>query len=170
MSVNLVVEDPRDPVIWRGPVLAGVVTQFWSDVAWGDVDVMFVDMPPGTGDVPLTVFQSLPVDGIVVVTSPQDLVGMIVEKAVRMAKMMSIPVVGIVENMAVFKCPDCGKEHRIFGEGKTAEFAKQNGIENVVSLPINPEFAKAVDAGEVESIEDTSLDALLESCMGSYED
>jgi Mrp family chromosome partitioning ATPase len=170
MSVNLVVEDPRDPVIWRGPVLAGVVTQFWSDVAWGDVDVMFVDMPPGTGDVPLTVFQSLPVDGIVVVTSPQDLVGMIVEKAVRMAKMMSIPVVGIVENMAVFKCPDCGKEHRIFGEGKTAEFAKQNGIANVVSLPINPEFAKAVDAGDVESIEDTSLDVILESCMGSYED
>jgi Mrp family chromosome partitioning ATPase len=127
-------------------------------------------MPPGTGDVPLTVFQSLPVDGIVVVTSPQDLVGMIVEKAVRMAKMMSIPVVGIVENMAVFKCPDCGKEHRIFGEGKTAEFAKQNGIANVVSLPINPEFAKAVDAGDVESIEDTSLDVILESCMGSYED
>jgi Mrp family chromosome partitioning ATPase len=165
MSVNLVVEDPRDPVIWRGPVLAGVVTQFWSDVAWGDVDVMFVDMPPGTGDVPLTVFQSLPVDGIVVVTSPQDLVGMIVEKAVRMAKMMSIPVVGIVENMAVFKCPDCGKEHRIFGEGKTFDFAKENGISNVVSLPIKPEFARAVDAGDVESIEDTTLDSILEACI-----
>jgi Mrp family chromosome partitioning ATPase len=115
--------------------------------------------------VPLTVFQSLPVDGIVVVTSPQDLVGMIVEKAVRMAKMMSIPVVGIVENMAVFKCPDCGKEHRIFGEGKTFDFAKENGISNVVSLPINPEFARSVDAGDVESIEDTTLDSILEACI-----
>jgi Mrp family chromosome partitioning ATPase len=165
MSLNLVVEDPRDPVIWRGPVLAGVVTQFWSDVAWGDVDVMFVDMPPGTGDVPLTVFQSLPVDGIVVVTSPQDIVGMIVEKAFRMAKMMGIPVVGIVENMAVFKCPDCGKEHRIFGDGKTRDFAAQNGIENVVSLPIDPRFAKAVDSGDIESIEESSLDAILEACI-----
>jgi Mrp family chromosome partitioning ATPase len=167
MSLNLVVEDPRDPVIWRGPVLAGVVTQFWSDVAWGDVDIMFVDMPPGTGDVPLTVFQSLPVDGIVVVTSPQDVVGMIVEKALRMAKMMSVPVLGIVENMAVFKCPDCGKEHRIFGEGRTAALAAENGIANVVSLPINPGFAKAVDAGEIESVEETSLDPILEACVSA---
>jgi Mrp family chromosome partitioning ATPase len=165
MSINLLTENETDPVVWRGPVIAGVVEQFWTEVVWGDLDVLFIDMPPGTGDVPLTVFQSLPVDGIVVVTSPQDIVGMIVEKAFRMAKMMGIPVVGIVENMAVFKCPDCGKEHRIFGDGKTRDFAAQNGIENVVSLPIDPRFAKAVDSGDIESIEESSLDAILEACI-----
>ena len=162
MSLNLVVENPSDPVVWRGPVIAGVVKQFWSDVAWGDVDVMFVDMPPGTGDVPLTVFQSLPVDGIVVVTSPQDLVSMIVEKAVRMADMMKVPILGIVENMSEFKCPDCGKTHRIFGEGKTKEIAKAHQIDAVASMPIDPALAAAVDMGKIEYMEADMLNAILD--------
>ena len=127
MSINLILEDETSPVVWRGPVIAGAVTQFWTDVIWQDVDYMFVDMPPGTGDVPLTVFQSLPVDGIVIVTSPQDLVSMIVTKAVNMADMMNVPVLGIVENMSYFKCPDCGKEHFIFGESKVEKIAAEHG-------------------------------------------
>ena len=153
MSINLILENVTDPVVWRGPVIAGAVTQFWTDVMWEDVDYMFVDMPPGTGDVPLTVFQSLPVDGVIIVTSPQDLVGMIVEKAVKMAQMMDIPVLGIVENMSYFKCPDCGKEYEIFGKSKVEELCKQYDIKNFAKLPIDPVVATMVDAGEIESID-----------------
>ena len=152
MSINLILENETEPVVWRGPVIAGAVTQFWTDVLWTDVDYMFVDMPPGTGDVPLTVFQSLPVDGIIIVTSPQDLVGMIVAKAVNMANMMNIPVLGIVENMSYFKCPDCGKEHAIFGESKVEKIAKEYGIAHFARLPMDPVVATMVDAGEVESV------------------
>ncbi len=152
MSMNLILETETEPVVWRGPVIAGAVTQFWTDVMWRDVDYMFVDMPPGTGDVPLTVFQSLPVDGIVIVTTPQDLVGMIVEKAVHMAELMNVPVLGLVENMSYFKCPDCGKEHAIFGESKVEALAKQYGIANFARLPIDPVITTMVDAGEVESV------------------
>ena len=152
MSINLILEDETSPVVWRGPVIAGAVTQFWTDVVWQDVDYMFVDMPPGTGDVPLTVFQSLPVDGIVIVTSPQDLVSMIVTKAVNMADMMNIPVLGIVENMSYFKCPDCGKEHFIFGESKVEKIAAEHGIKHIARLPIDPVIATMVDAGEVEAV------------------
>ena len=163
MSLNLLVDNPSDPVVWRGPVIAGAVKQFWSDVVWGDVDVMFVDLPPGTGDVPLTVLQSLPVAGVVIVTSPQDLVSMIVEKAVRMADMMKVPVLGIVENMSAFKCPDCGKVHRIFGEGKTAEIAARHGVTAVATVPIDPELAKSVDAGAVEYADTSAIDPVLKS-------
>jgi Mrp family chromosome partitioning ATPase len=152
MSINLILENETDPVVWRGPVIAGAVTQFWSEVLWENVDYMFVDMPPGTGDVPLTVFQSLPIDGIIIVTSPQELVSMIVAKAVNMAKMMNIPVVGLVENMSYFKCPDCGKEHHIFGESKADSVAKEFGIANVAKIPIDPVIATMVDAGEVEDV------------------
>ena len=150
MSVNLLLENETDPVIWRGPVIAGTVKQFWTDVIWGDVDYMFVDMPPGTGDVPLTVFQSLPVDGIVVVTSPQELVEMIVGKAVNMAEMMNIPVLGIVENMSYFECPDCGKKHSIFGESRIESLAEKHGIDTVSRLPINPKLAQSCDKGMIE--------------------
>jgi len=152
MSINLILQNETEPVVWRGPVIAGAVKQFWTDVLWRDVDFMFVDMPPGTGDVPLTVFQSLPVDGIIIVTSPQDLVSMIVAKAVNMANMMNIPVLGIVENMSYFKCDDCGKEHSIFGESKVEQVAKQFGIEHFVKLPIDPQVAAMVDAGQVEAV------------------
>lgn len=165
MSLNLLVENPADPVVWRGPVIAGAVKQFWSDVAWGDVDVMFVDMPPGTGDVPLTVLQSLPVAGVVIVTSPQDLVSLIVEKAVRMADMMKVPVLGLVENMCEFKCPDCGKVHRIFGEGKTKELAASHGIAAVASIPIDPQYSKAVDLGAIESVDPSPLGAVLDAVV-----
>ena len=165
MSLNFLVENPADPVVWRGPVIAGAVKQFWSDVAWGDVDVMFVDLPPGTGDVPLTVFQSLPVTGAVVVTSPQDLVSLIVEKAVRMADMMNIPVKGLVENMSSFKCPDCGKVHRIFGDGKAAEMAGRHGIKATASLPIDPLLASAVDEGRLEYAEFGGLDKVLDAVL-----
>ena len=165
MSLNFLVENPADPVVWRGPVIAGAVKQFWSDVAWGDVDVMFVDLPPGTGDVPLTVFQSLPVTGAVVVTSPQDLVSLIVEKAVRMAGMMDVPVLGLVENMSVFRCPDCGAEHRIFGPSRAGELASRHNIAAVASLPIDPEYAKAVDLGAVEKLDAPSLDAILDAVL-----
>ncbi len=165
MSLNLLVDNPSDPVVWRGPVIAGAVKQFWSEVAWGDVDVMFVDMPPGTGDVPLTVFQSLPITAAVVVTSPQDLVSMIVGKAVRMARMMKIPVKGLVENMSFFKCPDCGKEHRIFGEGKGEDFAAVHGIDAVASLPIDPAIATAVDQGAIETVDASALDAILDAVL-----
>jgi len=162
MSINLLLENDTDPVVWRGPVIAGTVKQFWTDVIWGEVDFMFVDMPPGTGDVPLTVFQSLPLDGIIVVTSPQDLVSMIVEKAVKMAKLMNVPVLGIVENMSYFECPDCGKKHFIFGESKIDEIAKKHGIENVAKLPVNREIASACDKGVVELVSATHLEEMAE--------
>ena len=165
MSLNLLVDNPADPVVWRGPVIAGAVKQFWSDVRWGEVDVMFVDMPPGTGDVPLTVFQSLPITGIVVVTSPQDLVRLIVEKAMRMARMMNVPVLGLVENMSSFKCPDCGKVHHIFGESKAQEIADAYGVETVASLPIDPALANAVDNGQVERADTSALDALVDALV-----
>ena len=152
MSINLILQDEREPVVWRGPVIAGAVTQFWTDVMWQDVDYMFVDMPPGTGDVPLTVFQSLPIDGIVIVTTPQDLVSMIVAKAVKMAELMNVPVLGIVENMSYFKCPSCGKEHAIFGESKVEKVAAEFGISHFARLPIDPAVAAMVDAGEVEHV------------------
>ena len=164
MSLNLLVDNPADPVVWRGPVIAGAVKQFWADVAWGDVDVMFVDMPPGTGDVPLTVFQALPIAGAVIVTSPQDLVSLIVEKAVRMCDMMKIPVLGLVENMSEFRCPDCGKVHRIFGEGKAKTIAGNHGIKAFASLPIDPMLAAAVDAGKIEWADVGALDPVLEEC------
>ena len=150
MSVNLLLDNDTDPVVWRGPLIAGTVKQFWTDVIWNDVDYMFVDMPPGTGDVPLTVFQSIPLDGIVIVTSPQELVSMIVTKAVKMAKMMSVPIVGIVENMSYVECPDCHKKINIFGESNVDKVAKENGIEVLAKLPIDTKLANAVDRGAVE--------------------
>ena len=152
MSLNMLVEDPTDPVVWRGPVIAGAVKQFWTDVHWGDLDVMFVDMPPGTGDVPLTVFQSLPVDGVVIVSSPQKLVEMIVGKSVKMAKMMDKKVLGLVENMSYFTCPSCSEKHEIFGESQAGNLAKRFDINNVVRLPINPDFARTIDAGAAENL------------------
>ena len=149
----MLVEDPSDPVIWRGPVIAGLVKQFWTDVHWGELDVMFVDMPPGTGDVPLTVFQSLPVDGVVVVSSPQELVEMIVSKSVKMAKAMEKPVLGLVENMSYLKCPDCGKEIAVFGESRAEELAKKFGIPATLRMPVDPSFAAAIDAGAAETLE-----------------
>ena len=157
MSVNLMLNNDTDPVVWRGPVIAGVVKQFWSDVVWGDIDVMLVDMPPGTGDVPLTVFQSIPVDGIIVVTSPQDLVSMIVGKAVKMANMMNIPVLGIVQNMSYFVCPNCGEKHYIFGDSQVESFAKEYQVDTVCHLPIQPEIARMCDAGLVESLDTSDL-------------
>lgn len=162
MSINLLLEEEDQPVIWRGPVLSGVVKQFWTDVIWGDVDYLFVDMPPGTGDVPLTVFQSLPVDGIVVVTTPQDLVSMIVTKAVKMAEMMHIPVLGLVENYSYFRCPDCGKEHAIFGESHIERVAADLGLKVLARLPIDPAVAAACDAGRIEELEPNYLTAVAE--------
>ena len=158
MSVNLLLENDTDPVVWRGPVISGTVNQFWSDVVWGDIDYMFVDMPPGTGDVALTVFQSLPVDGIVIVTSPQELVTMIVEKAVNMADMMNIPLYGIVENMSFFKCPECGREHAIFGESRIEEAANKIGAPVLAKLPIDPDFAKLADEGKAELFVSPEID------------
>lgn len=152
MSTNLILEDETDPVVWRGPVLGGAVQQFWSNVVWGDIDVMYVDMPPGTGDVALTVYQTLPIDGIIIVTSPQELVAMIVEKAVKMAEMMDIPVLGIVENMSYFTCPDCGKNHYIFGESHIDDIAQRYGIINIAKLPMDSTVAKACDKGTVEEL------------------
>ena len=161
MSVNMLLENDTDPVLWRGPVIAGTVKQFWTDVIWNDVDVMFIDMPPGTGDVPLTVFQSIPVDGIVIVTSPQELVSMIVEKAVKMANKMNIPVLGIVENMAYFECPDCHKKHYIFGESHIFEIAGKYAIPYTVQLPMNPETAKMCDTGKIEDYDGKDFDKFL---------
>lgn len=166
MSINLLLENPSDPVVWRGPVIAGTVKQFWTEVIWENEDIMFIDMPPGTGDVPLTVFQSIPVDGIIVVTSPQELVSMIVEKAVKMAGMMNIPVLGIVENMSYFECPDCHKQHKIYGESHVDDIAKGYGIANVAKLPINSKLAAASDAGLIELFEGNWLDKLAESICG----
>lgn len=157
MSINLLLPNETDPVIWRGPIIAGTVKQFWTDVIWQDIDYMFVDMPPGTGDVALTVFQSIPVDGIVIVTSPQDLVSMIVEKAVKMAKMMDIPILGIVENMSSFKCPDCGKVHSLFGESKIDEIASQINTKVLARLPIDSEMASFIDKGQIEAFQGNYL-------------
>ncbi|MDD5937432.1 MAG: Mrp/NBP35 family ATP-binding protein [Clostridiales bacterium] len=158
MSLNLLVEDESDPVVWRGSLIAGSVKQFWTDVQWGDVDYMFVDMPPGTGDVPLTVYQSLPVDGIIIVTSPQDLVSMIVEKSVKMAEMMTIPILGLVENYSYFQCPDCGSRHAIFGESHIDDVAARHYLPVLARLPIDPALAAACDAGELESFSPNYLE------------
>ncbi len=165
MSLNLLLEDEGAPVVWRGPVIAGAVKQFWTDVMWNDVDFMFVDMPPGTGDVPLTVFQSLPVKGIVIVTSPQELVGMIVSKAIRMAKLMDIPVLGIVENFSYFECPDCGKRHEIYGPSHLDEVAKEFGIGLTARLPINPKFAAAADKGMIELADVPEMEAFTKKLL-----
>ena len=157
MSVNLILDSEETPVIWRGPVIAGVVKQFWNEVVWGELDYLLVDMPPGTGDVPLTVFQSLPVDGIVIVTSPQELVGMIVKKAYNMASMMNIPVLGLVQNMSYVLCPDCGKKIYIYGEGRGEETAKELNIPAYASLPIIPEIASLCDAGNIEDFDNIYL-------------
>lgn len=153
ISLNMLVENPSDPVVWRGPVIAGAVKQFWTDVHWGEIDVMFVDMPPGTGDVPLTVYQSLPVDGVVVVSSPQELVEMIVSKSIKMAGMLKKRVLGLVENMSYAVCPDCGKKIEIFGPSKVDSLAERYGIEATARLPVNPEFAAAIDSGAAETLE-----------------
>ena len=160
MSINLLLDNDTDPVVWRGPILGGVVEQFWSDVYWGTTDVMYVDMPPGTGDVVLTAYQKLPIDGIIIVASPQQLVEMIVEKSVKMAGMLNIPIVGLVENMSYFKCPDCGAEHKIFGESNIEEVAKKYNIENVVKLPIDPAIAAACDNGTIEDYDGLAAQAL----------
>lgn len=161
MSVNLVLEDETKPVIWRGPILAGVVKQFWSETVWQDVDYMYVDMPPGTGDVPLTVFQSIPLDGIVIVTTPQDLVSMIVEKAVNMAKLMNVPVLALAENMSYYACPHCGEKLYPFGKSKLEEEAKKIGVDLIARMPIDPSIAAACDEGKVESVQTDALDGVL---------
>lgn len=165
MSINLLLPDETDPVVWRGPVIAGAVTQFWTDVVWNDVDYMFVDMPPGTGDVPLTVMQSLPVDGVIVVTSPQQLVEMIVGKAVKMAALVGVPVLGVVENMSYFTCPDCGKQHKIFGDSDVDRFAAEYGIDTVCHMPIDPKFAELCDEGEIERAQGDWLDKLVDKII-----
>ena len=169
MSVNLLLENDTDPVVWRGPIIAGMVKQFWTDVSWGDVDYMFVDMPPGTGDVPLTVFQSLPVDGIVVVTSPQELVAMIVGKAVNMAEMLRIPILGLVENMAYFLCPSCRKKHYIFGDSRVEQTAAQYGISVTAQIPIDPELAAACDGGRIANVNADWLDGLADTIASAGE-
>lgn len=163
MSINLLLENEEDPVIWRGPVIAGVVKQFWNETVWGDIDYLFVDMPPGTGDVPLTVFQSLPVDGIVIVTSPQELVQMIVKKAYHMAEMMHIPVLGVVENFSYLKCPDCGKEIKLFGESNIDTVAFELGIPVFGKMPLEPAFAQMADQGNFISMENPYLNTAIEA-------
>lgn len=167
MSINLLLEDDTDPVVWRGPVISGAVKQFWTDVVWKDIDVMFIDMPPGTGDVPLTVFQSIPLDGIVVVTSPQELVSMIVEKAVKMANLMDVDVLGVVENYSYVKCPDCGKEIDVFGKSNIDEIAKKFNIDTVAKLPIDQKIAAACDSGMIELFENTHLDKICEKILNN---
>ena len=166
MSVNMLLETETTPVIWRGPVISGVVKQFWTDVVWGDVDFLFVDMPPGTGDVPLTVFQSIPLDGIIVVTSPQELVSMIVEKAVNMAKMMNVPVLGLVENMSYVTCPDCGKRINVFGESHLEEVAAREQLSVLGRIPMDPALARVADQGVMELFEGDWLDAAAEKLEG----
>lgn len=163
MSMNMILEDNSQPAVWRGPVIAGAVKQFWSDVLWTDVDYMFVDMPPGTGDVPLTVFQSLPVDGVVIVTTPQDLVGMIVTKAVKMAEMMHVPVLGLVENMSYYVCPDCGRQHEIFGESRAERLAADFAIPHTARVPIDPKITAMVDTGEIEKVDGGCVSELVDS-------
>ncbi|MGN0178380.1 MAG: P-loop NTPase [Monoglobaceae bacterium] len=165
MSINLLLENDTDPVVWRGPIISGTVKQFWTDVIWGNVDYMFVDMPPGTGDVPLTVFQSLPVDGIIVVTSPQELVGMIVGKAVKMAEMLKIPVLGIVENMSYFECPTCHEKYNIFGESSVRDLAAEYHIDTVSKLPIRSDIAHLCDSGKVEDVEENGLNVLMDKIL-----
>ena len=161
MSINLLLDNENDPVLWRGPIIAGAVKQFWTDVIWDDVDYMFVDMPPGTGDVPLTVFQSLPIDGVIIVTSPQELVGMIVSKAVKMANMMHVPVVGLVENYSYFRCPDCGGKHEIFGKSHIAEIAAEYHLPVLAQLPMDPSVAQLCDSGRAEEMDTTELEAAI---------
>ncbi len=170
MSVNLLLEEDNAPVVWRGPVIAGTVKQFWTDVLWGDIDIMFIDMPPGTGDVPLTVFQSVPVDECIVVTSPQALVGMIVEKALNMANMMDIKVLGLVENMSYALCPDCGKHVEVFGESHVQETAERFGTQVLAQLPINLKLAAACDAGLIELFEGNWLDDAIRKVLSGIED
>ena len=166
MSLNLLIPDETEPVVWRGPIISGTVKQFWTDVYWGNVDYMFVDMPPGTGDVALTVFQSLPLDGLIIVTSPQDLVSMIVTKAVKMAEMMKVPIVGIVENMSWFDCPDCGKRHYLFGQGNLEKVAAEHGIQVMEHLPFDPTVAALCDEGMIEEIAGDPLPLLAEKIEG----
>lgn len=162
MSVNLLLANNTDPVVWRGPIVANVVKQFWTDVIWGEVDYMFIDMPPGTGDVPLTIFQSLPVDGVIVVTSPQDLVSMIARKAVKMAEMMDIPIIAMVENMSYYKCPDCNSIHNIFGQSNIEAVAKEHNIDLIAKLPIDSKLAELSDKGEIEDFEGNQLQKIIE--------
>ena len=162
MSLNLIMPDPEQAVVWRGPIIAGVVKQFWTDVVWGELDYLLVDMPPGTGDVPLTVFQSLPVDGIFIVTSPQDLVRMIVAKAVNMAKLMNIPVLGVIENYSYLKCPDCGRKIDVFGKSRVEEVAKETGIPLAGQIPIDPEYAQMSDEGRFADVDNTYIAQTLE--------
>lgn len=166
MSINLLMEDEEAPVVWRGPVIANVVKQFWSEVLWGDLDYLFVDMPPGTGDVSLSVFQSIPLDGIVIVASPQELVSMVVEKAVKMAEMMEVPIVGLVENMSYVTCPDCGKQIHLFGQGKTAEAAERHHLPVLAEMPIDPALAALTDAGDIESFQGSWLEAAADKLEG----
>ena len=160
MSVNLLLDDETTPVLWRGPIIAGTVKQFYSDIIWGDIDYMFIDCPPGTGDVPLTIFQSIPIDGVVVVTTPQDLVSVIVGKAVHMADSMNIPVIGMIENMSYFKCPDCGNIHYIYGKSNIDKIAEDMGIKNVAKMPIDPHVAEYIDAGRAEELDASALDTI----------
>ena len=162
MSINLLLDNDTDPVVWRGSIIANTVKQFWQDVVWGDVDYMFIDMPPGTGDVPLTVFQSIALDGIIIVTTPQDLVSMIVDKAVKMAQKMNVPILGIVENMSYFKCSDCGKIHKIFGDSNIDAIAEKHNIPVVCKLPINPDVAAKCDRGAAEEYEGEWLDPMID--------
>lgn len=168
MSLNLILDNDTDPVVWRGPVIAGAVKQFWTDVIWEDVDYMFIDMPPGTGDVPLTIFQSLPLDGVIIVTSPQELVSMIVTKAVKMAEMMNIPVLGLVENMSYFKCPDNGKEYKVFGESHIDQIAKVYHIPVLAKLPIDPKLTAATDEGVIEKIAENWMEELSTTLSNLY--
>ena len=165
MSINLLLDNPNDPVVWRGPVIAGAVKQFWSDVIWEDVDYMFVDMPPGTGDVPLTVFQSLPIDGVVIVTTPQDLVSMIVAKAVKMANMMHVPVLGFVENYSYLQCPDCGRKIEVFGKSHLDEIAKEFDLPVLAKLPIEPYVAEAYDNGMMETVCTNGVDGVIDKLL-----
>lgn len=164
VSINLLIDDEKKPVVWRGPIIGGAVKQFYSDVLWGDLDYLFVDMPPGTGDVALTVFQSIPVNGVIIVSTPQDLVSMIVAKAINMADMMKINVIGLVENMSYFKCPDCGKVYEIFGKSRLEEVAKENNIEPLAKFPIDPKLANLVDQGKIEEYELPDLTKLIAAC------
>ncbi|MDE7301132.1 MAG: Mrp/NBP35 family ATP-binding protein [Clostridia bacterium] len=169
MSMNVLLENEDEPVVWRGSLISGTVLQFWTDVIWDDVDIMFIDMPPGTGDVPLTIFQSLPLDGIVIVTTPQDLVGMIVTKAVKMANMMNVPILGIVENMSYIKCPDCGKKISVFGESAVDAIALENSISTVAKLPIDRDLTVAADTGNIEDIKENYLQDFFDKILTHIE-
>ena len=165
MSINLLLDNESDPVLWRGPIIAGAVKQFWTDVIWDDVDYMFVDLPPGTGDVPLTVFQSLPIDGVIIVTSPQDLVSMIVSKAVKMASMMNVPVLGLVENYSYFRCPDCGKTHSIYGQSHIDRIAMEYHLPVLARLPIDPTVAQCCDSGRAEELDTTEIRPAIDAIL-----